>query len=157
MAVVCSVHVVLLRLACVVRINCDSHLLALVDVLVLMASVAAALVCGQMVRASALLLTIGLACACRLLRILFLVVILLLSGRSSCAIFGVFFTLGTAVGDTLRTSGVSLIILLVIRLSVSPNGFILFVLGSEWAIPSNCSALVCGAVFVVVINPKVIL
>ena len=74
-AAACSVRVVLLRLAGVVRINCDSHLPALVDVLVHLADVAAALVCDRVLRAGALLLTVGLDCACRLLQILFLVII----------------------------------------------------------------------------------
>ena len=51
------------------------------------------------------------------------------------------------MGDTLGTSGVSFVMLLVILLSVSPNGFIVFTLRSEWAMPSSCSALVCGAGF----------
>ena len=44
MAVPCSIHVVLLHLADVVHINCDSHLLDLVDGLVLLDAVAVALV-----------------------------------------------------------------------------------------------------------------
>ena len=75
MVAVCSVRVVLLRLAGVVRINCNSRLLALVNVLVLLAAGAAALVCNQVLCAGALSLTVGLDYACRLLRILFLVII----------------------------------------------------------------------------------
>ena len=147
MASICSVCVVLLRLAGVVCINWDIWLLALVDVLVLLSAVAVALVFDWVLRAGALSLTVGLAYACRLLRILFLVIIWWLSGRSSCTIFGVLSTLRTSVGDTLGTSGVSFVIFLVIRMSVSPNGFILFTLGSEWAMSSSCSTLVCGAGF----------
>ena len=127
MAAACSFCVILLHLAGVVSINCDSRLLALVEVLVLLA-----FVCGWVLRAGALSLTVGLACACRLLRILFLVIIWWFSGRSSCTIFGVLSTLGTDVGDTLGTSGVSFVIFLVIRLSVSLNGCTVFTLGSEW-------------------------
>ena len=75
------------------HINCDSRLLDLVDGLVLLAAVVVVLVCDRVLRTGALLLTVGLACARRLLRTLFLVIIKLLSGRSSCAILAVFFTL----------------------------------------------------------------
>ena len=64
-----------------------------------------------------------------------------------CTTFGVFSTLGTDVRDTLETSGVSLVIDLVIRLEVSSNGCIVFTLGSEWVMPSSYSTLVCGAGF----------
>ena len=74
MAAVCSVRVVLLRLACVARINCDSRLLALVDILVLLAAVDVALVCDRVLHAGALLLIVGMACNFRLLRILVLVI-----------------------------------------------------------------------------------
>ena len=73
MSAACSVRVVLLHLAGAVCINYDSRLLALVEVLVLLSAVAVALVCDQVLRAGALALTAGLACACRLLRMLFLV------------------------------------------------------------------------------------
>ena len=75
MAATCSVRVVLLRLAGVVSINCNSCLMALVDVLVLLAAVAVALVFDQVLCAGALLLTVGMACACRLLQILFIFII----------------------------------------------------------------------------------
>ena len=75
MAVACSLCDVLLRLAGVVCINCDSLLIDLVDGLVLLEAVGVALVCDGVLRAGALSLTVGLACACRLLRTLFLVII----------------------------------------------------------------------------------
>ena len=75
MAVVCSVFVVLLRLAGVFCINCNSRLLDLVYGLILMDAVAIALVCDRVLRSGALFLTVGLACACRLLRTVFLVII----------------------------------------------------------------------------------
>ena len=75
MATACSVCNVLLRLDCVVCINCDGRLLAHVDVLVLLANVVVALVCDQVMRAGALSLTVGMSCACHILRIFFLVII----------------------------------------------------------------------------------
>ena len=75
MGAACSVCVVLLRLADVVYISCDSRLLYIVDGLVLLAAVVVVLVCDQVLPAGALLLTVGLACVCRLLRTLFLVII----------------------------------------------------------------------------------
>ena len=75
MAAACSVRIVLLRLAGVVCINCYSRLLDLMDVLFLLAAVAVALVCDRVLRAGALSLTVGLACACHLLQISFLVII----------------------------------------------------------------------------------
>ena len=75
MAAVCSFRVVLLCLAGVVHIYCDSRLLDLVDVLVLLAAVFVVLFCDQVLRAGALSLTFGLAYVCRLLRNLFLVII----------------------------------------------------------------------------------
>ena len=75
MAAACSVRVILLRLAGVVCINSDSRLLDLVDGLILLDDVVVVLVCDQVLHAGALLLTVGLACACRLLRTLFLVII----------------------------------------------------------------------------------
>ena len=137
MAAGCYVCVVLLRLAGVVCIDCDIRLLDIVDSIFMMDAVAVALFCDQVLRTGALLLTIGLACACRLLRNLFLVIILLLSGMSSCGIVGSFSNIGTAVGDTIGTSGVSLVMFLVIRLSSSPNGCIVCTLGSAWVIPSR--------------------
>ena len=83
MAAACSVHVVLLLLDGVVHINCDSRLLDLVDGLFLLAAVVVVLVCGRVLRAGALLPTVGLACDRHLLRTLFLVIIQLLSGSSS--------------------------------------------------------------------------
>ena len=103
------------------RINCNSRVLALMGVLVLLAAGAAALVRDQELRAGALSLTVGLAYSCRLLRSLVFLVIWWLSGRSPYTTFGVFSTLGTALGDTLGTSGVSFVIGLVIRLSVCYN------------------------------------
>ena len=97
-AAACSVRIVLLRLDGVVRVNCDSRLLSIVYVPVLLDAVAVSLVFDRVLCAGALLLTVGLACACRLLMILFLVIILLLSGRLSCILFSVFSTLGTAGG-----------------------------------------------------------
>ena len=75
MAAACSVRVVLLRLAGVVRIDHDSCLLDCVDSLVLPDAVDVVLVCDRVLRAGALLLTVSLACACRLLRTLFLIII----------------------------------------------------------------------------------
>ena len=75
MAAACSVRVVLLRLAGDVCVNCDSRLLDLVEVLVLLAAVAVALIFDQVFRAGGLSLTIGLARVCRLLRIFLLVII----------------------------------------------------------------------------------
>ena len=75
MAAACSVHVVLLRLASVVRIYCDIRLLDLVGGLVLLDDVAIVLVCDRVLCSGALSLTVGLACACRFLRTLFLVII----------------------------------------------------------------------------------
>ena len=75
MAAVCYVRVVLLRLAGIVCINCDSRLLDLVDFPVLLAAVVVALFCDPVLRSGALLLTVGMACACRLLLIFFLVII----------------------------------------------------------------------------------
>ena len=75
MAAACSVCDGLLRLAGVIHINCNSPLLALVEVLVLLAAVALTLVCNRVLRPGALLLTVGLDCTCRLLQILFLVII----------------------------------------------------------------------------------
>ena len=147
MAAACSVCVVLLRLSGVFCINYDSRLMDPVDGLVLLDAVDVALVYDLVLHAGALSLTVGLDCACRLLRTLFLVIILLLSGRSSCAIVNGFSTLGTAVGHTLGTSGVSLAMFLVIRLSSSPNGCIVCTLGGAWVIPSCCSALVFGTGF----------
>ena len=74
-AAACSVRVVLLRVDGVGCINCDSRVLALVDVLVLMAAGAAALVCDRVLRAGVLSLTVGLAFACRLLQSLVFLVI----------------------------------------------------------------------------------
>ena len=145
MDVTCYVCVVLLRLDGDVCINRDSRLLDLVEVIFLLDAVSVALVCDWVLHAGTLSLTVGLACACCLLSILFLVIIWFLSGRSSCAIFGGFYTLGTAVGNTLGTSGVSLVMLRFIRLSTSPNGCLVCTLVIEWAMPSRCSTLVCGA------------
>ena len=50
-------------------------MLDLVDVLVMLVDVVVALVCDRFLRANALSLTVGLAFACRLLHILFLVII----------------------------------------------------------------------------------
>ena len=75
MTATCYVRVVLLRLAGVVHINYDSSLLDLVEGLVLLDAVAVVLVFDRVLHAGALSLTVGLACACRLLRTLFLVII----------------------------------------------------------------------------------
>ena len=74
-ASVCYVCVVLLRVDGSGRINRDRRVLALVDFLILMAAGSATLVRYQVLCAGALLLTVGLACACCILRILFLVII----------------------------------------------------------------------------------
>ena len=50
-------------------------------------------------------------------------------------------------GGILGTFGVSLVMLLVIRMSACPNGCIVCTLGSAWEMPSLRSALVCGAGF----------
>ena len=63
-----SVCVVLLLLDGVVRINCDIRFLDLVIVLVPLAAVIVVLVYDQVLRAGALSPTVGIACACRLLR-----------------------------------------------------------------------------------------
>ena len=70
MAAAVSVCVFLLRLAGMVRINCDIRFLDLVVGRVPLASVVIVLVCDRVLRAVALSLTVGLACACRLLRAL---------------------------------------------------------------------------------------
>ena len=67
--------VILLRLARVVCIDCEICLLDLVDGIFLMANVTVVLVCDRVLRSGALLLTVGLTCAFRLLRTLFLVII----------------------------------------------------------------------------------
>ena len=68
-----SVCVVLLRLAGVVRISCDIRLLDLVVGMVPLDAVVIVLVCDYVLGAGALLLTVGLACACRLLQALLFV------------------------------------------------------------------------------------
>ena len=70
-----SIRVVLLRLAGMFRINCDICFLYLVVGLVLLAALVIVLVCDRVLWAGALSLTVSLACACRLLRILFFVII----------------------------------------------------------------------------------
>ena len=75
MTATCYVRVVLLRLAGVVHINYDISLLDLVEGLVLLDAVAVVLVFDRVLRAGALSLTVGIACACCLLRTLFLVII----------------------------------------------------------------------------------
>ena len=75
MAATCSVCVVLFHLAGVIRIECNSRLMDLVDGLVLLYDVAITLVCDQVLRAGALSLTVGMACAYRLLRTLFIVIV----------------------------------------------------------------------------------
>ena len=75
MAAASSVYIVLLQLAGIVRINCNSHLLDLLEAFALLAAVVVVLVCDQVLRAGALSLTFGLAYVCRLLRNLFLVII----------------------------------------------------------------------------------
>ena len=144
LAAACSVCIVLLRLAGVVCINHDSCLLDLVDGIVLLDDVVVVLVCDRVLRAVALSLTVGLACACLLLRTLFLIIILLLIGRSSCSKLDVLSTLGTAAEDTLGSSGVSLNMFLVIHLSSYPHGCIVCTLGSGWVCQSCCSVLLCG-------------
>ena len=143
----CSICVVLLRLACVVRINCDCRLLDHVDGLVLMDAVVVILVCDRVLRAGALPLTVGLACSYRLLWTLYLVIIWLLSRRSSCVILDVFSTFRTSVGDTLISSGVFLVMFIVTCVSSFPNGCIVCTLGSAWVPPPRCYALVGGAGF----------
>ena len=63
-----SVRVVLLHLAGVACINCDIHLMNIVVGLVPLAAVVIVLVCDCVLQAGALLLTVGLACMCRLLQ-----------------------------------------------------------------------------------------
>ena len=75
MATEFSIQVVLLRLAGMFRINCDICFLYLVVGLVLLAALVIVLVCDRVLWAGALSLTVSLACACRLLRILFFVII----------------------------------------------------------------------------------
>ena len=135
-AAACSVSVVLLRVDDVGRINCNMHVLDLVDVLDLLAAGEATLVRDRVLPAGALSLTVGMACACCLLWSFVFLVIWWLSGRSPCTTFGVLSTLGNAVGDTLGTSGVSFVIELVSRLSVSSNDCITFTSESE------CNAIV---------------
>ena len=65
-----SVRVVLLRLSGVVRINFDIRFLDLVVGLDPLAAVVIVLICDRVLRAGALSLTVGLACACHLLRAL---------------------------------------------------------------------------------------
>ena len=71
MATTVYVCVVLLRLSGVVCINCDIRLLDIVVVLFPLAAVVIVLVCDRVLRASALSLTVGLACVCRLMRFAF--------------------------------------------------------------------------------------
>ena len=59
----CSALVVLLRLAGLVHINCDSRLLDLVDGLVLLDAVAVTIDCDRVLCAGALPLKVGLSCA----------------------------------------------------------------------------------------------
>ena len=66
-------RVVLLRLAGVVHISCDIRLLDLVIGMVPLDAVFIVLVCDYVLGAGALLLTVGLACACRLLQALLFV------------------------------------------------------------------------------------
>ena len=107
-----SVCAVLLRLAGVVRINCDISFMDLVVSLVWLAAVVIVLVCDRVLRDGALVLTVGLDCACRLLQALLFVNILLLSGKSCCAILVVLSALGISMRGTLGTCGMSLIIFL---------------------------------------------
>ena len=126
-----SDRVVLLRLAGVVRVNWYIRLLDLVFCLRLLAASAIVFVRDRMLRAGALLLTVDLVWECRPLRALCFANILLLGGKSCGSILLVFSTLGTAVGGTLVTCGMSLTILLV-------NGLLMFgasdicTLGDAW-------------------------
>ena len=65
-----SGRVVLLRLAGVVRINWDIRFLALVFGMLPLADAVIVLVYDRVLRAGALLLTVGIASVCRLLRAL---------------------------------------------------------------------------------------
>ena len=71
----CSACVVLLRLAGVVCINYEINFLDIVDSFVLLAAVVVVLVCDRVLQDGVLLPTVGLACACCLLRTLFFVII----------------------------------------------------------------------------------
>ena len=130
MAAAFSDRVVLLRLAGVVRINREIRLLALVFCLLPLAAVVFVLVCDRVLRAGALLLTAGLAWACRLLRALLFANRVLLSGGLCCSILAVLSTLGFAVRDTLGICGMSLAIFLVIRLL--SNVCAVCTLGDAW-------------------------
>ena len=65
-----SDRVVLLRFAGVARVNGDMRLLDLVFVLPLLSASAIVFVCDRVLRARALLLTVDLVWACRILRAL---------------------------------------------------------------------------------------
>ena len=69
-AAVFSDRVVLLRLAGVARVNWDVRLLYLVFGLLLLVASAIVLVCDRVLRAGALLLTVGIVWVCCLLRAL---------------------------------------------------------------------------------------
>ena len=147
MVAACYVFCHLVALGSCGCIDCEIFLLDLVDGIFLLATVTVVLVCDRVLRSGALLLTVGLTCAFRLLRTLFLVIIWFFSGRSSCSIVDGFSTLITAVGGTLGSIGVSLVMFLVIRLSSSSNVCIVRPLGIAWVIPSYFFALVGGDVF----------
>ena len=142
-----SVHVVLLRLAGVFRINCHIRFLFIVVGLIPLAAAFIVLVCDHVLQAGALSLTFGLACVCRLLRALLFVNIWLLSGTSWCAIFAVLSTLGTAVRGTLGISGMSLVTFLLIRLFSFSNVCAVCTLRNAWACSPCFSELVCGVGF----------
>ena len=123
--------VVLLRFSGVAHVNWDMRFLDLVSGLPLLAASAIVSVCDRVLQAGALFLTVNIVWACRRLRALCFTNSLLLGGKSCGSILVVLSTLGTAVGGTLGTCGMSLTILLV-------NGFFLFgvsvvcTLGDAW-------------------------
>ena len=142
-----SACIVLLRLAGVVCINSDIRLVDLVVCLVPLTAVVIVLVCDCVLRYGALLLTVVLACACRLLPALLFLNIWLLSEKLCCAILAVLSTLGTAVRVTLVISGMSLVIFIVIRLFSFSNICAVCTLGNAWARLPCFYALLCGVGF----------
>ena len=133
-----SGSVVLLHLAGMARFNRDIRLLDIVFGLLLLVALVIFLVCDCLLRASALLLTVGIAWACRLLRALFFANICLLGGNSCGSILVVLSTLGPSVRGTLGTCGMSLTIIIVIGLFLF-SGCAVCTLGDAWARSLLCT------------------
>ena len=97
----------------------------------MLAALVIVFVCDRVLRAGALLLTVGLVWACRILRALCFANILLLGGKSCGSILVIFSTLGTAVGGTLGTCETSLTILIVYGLLLF-GVIAVYTLGDAW-------------------------